>query len=266
MDVIAIDIGNSNISLGVFAKGQLDRTERVAISRPEKLDEILAAFRKICGAQPLGAKTVPVVVSSVNKPMQLVVEEAVDKVLDQRILLIGRDVPLFIKQAVENPEAVGTDRLLTAWAAYSVVEDAVTVADFGTATTIDCVNHQGIFLGGAIMPGLNLAAQTLHEYTAVLPAVKPQIPAGAYGTNTRAAIQHGIIYGAIGALREMVERYATELGRWPQVVITGGYAKLIGQKCDFVDSLVPDLCLDGLFLTYRQFRTSQDEDLDKSLA
>ena len=140
-----------------------------------------------------------------------------------------------------------------------VLFGAVAVADFGTATTIDCVSHQGIFLGGAILPGLNLAAKALHEYTDALPEVELQIPTGVYGTNTIASIQHGIIYGAIGALRGIVERYATELGRWPQVVVTGGYGKLIARGCDFFDSLVPDLCLDGIFLTYRQFRASQDE-------
>jgi type III pantothenate kinase len=289
MDLIAVDIGNSNISLAVFTQDKLIRSERVEVVQPESVAKILQEMRAACGPQPLGAKTVPVVVSSVNPKGKTIIEQAVSDVLDQNILLVGRDIPLFIKMAVENPESVGSDRLLTAWAAYSVVEDAVVISDFGTATTIDCVNHQGIFLGGVIMPGLGLAAWSLGEYTealpkvkpelpqgvimpglglaawslgeytAALPKVKPELPQGVYGTNTVTAIQHGICYGAIGALREMVERYATKLGRWPHVVVTGGYGKLIAAKCDFVDSLVPDLCLDGLFLAYRDFRQAQEE-------
>ena len=187
--------------------------------------------------------------------------DAVLKALDQKILLIGRDIPLQIKHALENPESVGTDRLLTASAAYAVIEDACVVADFGTATTIDCVDHYGIFLGGTIQPGLQLAAQALSQHTAALPEVSPVVPLDDYGNNTEKAIQHGIYFGAVGALRGIVERYATLLGRWPQVVLTGGYAKLIAQHADFADSLVPDLCLDGIFLAYRNFRESQNADL-----
>ena len=142
-----------------------------------------------------------------------------------------------------------------------MVEDAVVVADFGTATTIDCVDHYGIFLGGAILPGLDVAARSLNEHTVALPRIKPEIPTGAYGTNTVAAIQHGIYYGAIGALRGIVEQYATQLGRWPQVILTGGFGKLISEKCDFVDSYVPNLCLDGIFLAYRKWRDRQENSL-----
>ena len=263
MDVITIDIGNSNISLALFTQGKLANSQRVPLSDPGELPGIITQFRNLCGPQPFGARTVPVVASSVNPAGREIVDRVVSDVLDQRILLIGHDVPLPIKIAVEDPLAIGSDRLLNAWAAYSVVEDAVTVADFGTATTIDCVSQQGIFLGGVIMPGLATAAKSLTEHTAALPEVEPELPSGDYGTNTTSAIQHGIYYGAIGALREIVERYANQLGRWPQVVITGGYSKLIAQKCDFIDSLVPDSCLNGLFLAYRQFSETQQENSNK---
>jgi len=222
-------------------------------------------MRVMCGEQEFGARTVAVVVSSVNPPAEIKLSEAVKEALDQEILLIGRDVGLDMKLAVENPESVGTDRLLTAMAAYAVVENAVVVADFGTATTIDCVDHYGIFLGGAILPGLDLAAKSLNEHTVQLPRVKPQVPTGGYGTNTEAAIQYGIYYGAIGALQGIVEKYATQLGQWPQLVLTGGYARLIKEKCDFADSYVPNLCLDGIFLAYRKWRESRDRDVQSEM-
>ena len=261
MDLIAVDIGNSNVALAVFVKDELKRTERIDVDKLDTLPKTVKSSRQMCGPQPLGARTVPVVVSSVNAATEKIVADAVLKTLDQNILVIGRDVPLEMKHALENPESIGTDRLLTAAAAYAVIGDACVVADFGTATTIDCVDHYGIFLGGTIQPGLQLAAQSLHEHTSALPEVKPVLPTDDYGSNTEKAILHGIYFGAVGALRGIVERYATLLGRWPQVVLTGGYAKLIARHADFADSLVPDLCLDGIFLAYRKFRESQDAQL-----
>jgi len=265
MDMIAVDIGNSGIALGVFVKDELRQTVHLEANDPQGLVKIIKAMRVMCGEQEFGARTVPVVVSSVNHKARERLDQAVDEALDQQILLIGRDVGLDMKLAVENPESVGTDRLLTAMAAYTVVGNAVVVADFGTATTIDCVDHYGIFLGGAIMPGLNVAAQSLNEHTVGLPHVKLQVPAGVYGTNTEAAIQYGIYYGAIGALRGIVEKYATQLGQWPQLVLTGGHAQLIKEKCDFADSLVPNLCLDGIFLAYRKWRENQDSDIQSEM-
>ena len=265
MDLIAVDIGNSNVALAVFVKDELKRTERIDVDKLDTLVETIKSLRQMCGPQPLGARTVPVVVCSVNAETEKIVADAVLSALDQNILVIGRDVPLEMKHALENPDTVGTDRLLTAAAAYAVIEDACVVADFGTATTIDCVDHYGIFLGGTIQPGLKLSAQSLHEYTSALPDVKPVVPTDDYGTNTEKAIQQGIYFGAVGALRGIVERYATLLGRWPQVVLTGGYAKLIAQHADFTDSLVPDLCLDGIFLAYRKSRESQNAELQDKL-
>jgi type III pantothenate kinase len=126
------------------------------------------------------------------------------------------------------------------------------VASFGTAITIDCVSADGRFMGGAILPGLDMSFEALHEGTAALPQVEVETPGGAIGRNTHDAIVNGVVYGAVGALRELVERYATELGHWPQLVITGGNAGLVRQLADFVDSVVPDLCLMGVALAYRR--------------
>ena len=263
MDLIAIDIGNTNITLGLFTHDDLKRTERTAADDTERLAQTITLLRKMCGPQPHGARTVPVVASSVNPTALEIVERAVADQLDQNILLVGRDVPLDIKLAVENPKTVGTDRLLNAAAAYDMINAPLVVADFGTAITVDCVSAQGIFLGGAILPGLNSAAASLARDTANLPQVTLEIPPASYGANTESAIQAGIYYGAIGALRELVERYANQLGQWPHVVLTGGNAELIAKECNFTDSIVPNLCLTGLYLAYVKFRAAT-QDKDKS--
>lgn len=257
-DVIALDIGNSNVTAALFSQGKLQHTDHVPVGDLDKLPDILSALRSLCPPQPLGAHTVPVVAGSVNTPALARVEQIVIQLFQQNILLVGRDVPLLMKVAVENPEKLGSDRLLTAQAAYEVIKGPLVVADFGTAVTIDLVNANGIFLGGAIFPGLALSSLALNEHTSQLPIVDIKIPDHPYGTNTEKAIQTGIAFGAVGALREIVERYATELGTWPQLVVTGGYARLIAQMCDFIDSVVPDLCVNGIYLAYLDFRAQQD--------
>ena len=124
MDMIAIDIGNSTISIGVFANNEPVRSEQLPIGEIGRLDGVIRSMRDHCGPQPLGAKTVPVVASSVNKKMLVVVEEAVGNTLNQRVLVMGRDVPLEMKTAVENVDALGQDRLMTAFAAYQVIGSA----------------------------------------------------------------------------------------------------------------------------------------------
>ena len=109
------------------------------------------------------------------------------------------------------------------------------------------------------MPGLGLAAKSLHAFTAQLPEVPVEMPKADYGTNTISSIQSGIYFGTLGALREMIERYATQLSQWPQVIATGGYCKLIAQKCDLIDSVVPDLCLNGIFLAYKKLSENPSE-------
>lgn len=265
MDLIALDIGNSSVGMAVFTQGKLNRNVHLRGAELERLGELLAEYREICGAQPLGARTVPVVASSVNPPLLERIERTVDEVLDQRVLLIGRDVPMDMKLGVENPETLGSDRLLNASAAWEVIAGPCVIASFGTATTIDLVNEHGIFLGGAILPGLATAAASLREHTQALPEVEMSVPDYDYGTNTEKAINFGIYYGAIGALREIVEHYATQMGAWPQVVVTGGFGRLIAEKCEFIDSLVPDLCLDGIFLAYRKYHEGFEAELQSEL-
>ncbi|MCF7958715.1 MAG: type III pantothenate kinase [Phycisphaerae bacterium] len=254
MDMIAVDVGNGTVSIGVFTNDKLQKSEHISVDQAaKKLPNILVAFREMCGVQAHGASTVPVVACSVNPDHLAIVQEAVRVKLNQRALVIGQDFPLEMKVALDALQNSGSDRLVTAYGAYEVIGSALVVADFGTATTIDCVNEHGIFLGGVIMPGLSLAAKSLYEHTAALPLVTPATPVGNCGISTETAINNGIMFQALGALQDVVERYANEIGQWPQVVATGGHSKLIAAHCEFIDSLVPDLCLDGLYLAYGRY-------------
>jgi type III pantothenate kinase len=164
---------------------------------------------------------------------------------------VGEDIDLPISTDVPEPEKLGTDRLCTAAGAYAKLKTACVVADFGTALTIDLVADNNMFLGGTILPGIDLSARALHEHTALLPLVEVGTPTETLGKETASAIRNGVFAMMVGALREITERYATEIGKWAPLVLTGGDARAVAGACDFVDHVIPDLCLDGLVIAYR---------------
>jgi type III pantothenate kinase len=168
------------------------------------------------------------------------------------VLRVRDDIPLPMPLDVYNPAEIGVDRVCAAAAAFERVGTACAVASFGTAVTVDCVNEEGRFLGGAILPGFQMALDALHDNTAQLPQVNIEAPRQPFGKNTQEAIINGVAYGLAGALREIVERFATSLGQWPHLVITGGSAPMIAELTDFVDAVVPDLCLMGVALAHRR--------------
>ena len=202
-----------------------------------------------------------IVVASVKPDWTEKVREIVKKELNEKILEIGvgKDVPLPMELDVDEPGKVGVDRVLCAFAAYSVVGDAVIVADFGTAVTIDLVDEKGVFLGGTILPGFDISADALHRQTAALPKIdKVKIPKKPFGRNTIEAINNGLYYSAIGALETIGRLYSEEIGRWPQTVVTGGNMEIIKSGCDFVDSFVTDLGVKGIVLAYKKFIGEKD--------
>jgi len=166
---------------------------------------------------------------------------------------VGRDLPLPAATRLPEPRKIGVDRLCAAAAAFDRLGTACVVADFGTAITIDCVDDEGLFLGGAILPGLHMSAGALARDTAQLPVTEPVNPDWVFGRNTQEAIAGGLVFGARGALRELVESYATALGHWPLVIVTGGDAHLIcpdPNASELVQAIVPDLVLRGAAIAY----------------
>ncbi|MHC4984255.1 MAG: type III pantothenate kinase [Planctomycetota bacterium] len=245
--VLACDVGNNAIH---FAHVHGEDVTRKQDMRLGELNGLGAALAKLWRRMPKPKK---LVAGSVNPTALKALEAAAAEATREEVLVIGRDVPLPIETDVPNPELVGVDRLCCAVAAYDRVGEACVVADFGTAITIDCVNDEGVFLGGAILPGLTMSARGLHGGTARLPEVQPARPGGVFGKNTEQAIRSGLIRGARGALRELVESYATELRHWPIVIITGGDAKLVcGNvgRSDLVQAVVDDLALRGIAASY----------------
>ncbi len=253
--ILAADIGNSGIHLGAMTTAKAATSVVVGADELERLDD---AVRTMWAALA-DAKAKAFVAGSVCPPLLEQLAASADRVLGEEILVVGRDVPMLMPLAVDEPEAVGIDRICAALAAYMELKQACVVADFGTAITIDLVGDDGVFMGGTILPGLRLSARSLEEHTAALPLVQVTEPEHPWGRNTREAINNGIFFGAIGALREIVERYATEVGRWMPLVATGGAAEIVARNANFVDHVVGDLTLRGIALTCRLAKTQQDD-------
>ena len=262
MNVIALDIGNTNIVIALFLDNKEQFIETGAGQETEKLSGILkSAWEKIPIAKSSKEKKRDgvIVVSSVKPAWTEEIAKIAKENFDEKIRVIGKDVPLPMSLWVDEPDKVGTDRVVSAAAAYDVIGDALVIADFGTAVTIDLVDQNGIFLGGVICPGFEISAKALRDYTAQLPNIKVTKPKSPYGKNTVDAINCGLYYSIIGALQELTRRYADELGRWPQTIITGSGAKTIFTDCDFVDDYVPNLVVKGVFLAYKKYIESMQE-------
>jgi type III pantothenate kinase len=245
--VLACDVGNQAIHLAYVRADEVTPIRTVRVGELSGLGGVLAAlWRDIPAPRKL-------VACSVNPAALKALEAAAAEAINEPVLVVGRDVPSPIDTNLPDPNATGTDRLCAAAAAFDRLGVACVVADFGTAITIDYVSDEGVFQGGAILPGLSMSARGLHEGTSQLPQVTLAKPAAACGKDTRAAILSGLVLGARGALRELVEAYATELGHWPVVILTGGDAGLVAgevNSSELIQAIVPDLVLRGVAAAY----------------
>lgn len=246
--ILAINIGNTTTTAGLVQEQQVDSVITVETRELDAFGPRLAEVWSQVTDPGRARVVIGSVVANRVEPLCRIVKEVTR--LDA--LVIRRDLPLPMDVDVENPETVGVDRICGAAAAFHRLHHACVVADIGTAMTVNVVSDDGIFLGGAILPGPHTAARALAEHTAALPNIQLRRPERHIGRNTEEAILSGVVYGTVGALRELTERYATEMGRWPQLVLTGGGAALVGELCEFVDNIVPHLTLMGIALAWQK--------------
>ena len=262
MNLIAIDIGNTNIKIGLFLNDSQTFIKSIKGENTQELfDVILEAWEQVPFAKRAKepVREGVIIVSSVKPDWTDVIEKICKDAINEKIQLVGRDINLPMEMGVDNAMQVGTDRVVAAAAAYAVVQDAVVVADFGSAITIDLVDEQGVFLGGVIAPGFGIAAKSLSEHTAQLPLVEVKTPKDPIGASTEDAINAGLYFSAVGLLRAVAEKYAEQIGRWPQTIITGADAEIIKKDCDFVDTWVSNLTVTGIVLAFKKHLDDQAE-------
>jgi len=262
MNIIAVDIGNTNIGVGLFLDGKEDSIRSISGRSEAELRQCLVdSWGKIpvLESSKERKRNGVIVVSSVKPAWTDMVRRIAEEDLGETIRVVGEDIPLPISTWVDEPGKVGTDRIVAAAAAFDVVEDAVVVDDFGTAVTIDLLDEHVVFQGGGICPGFEISAQALKDNTAQLPKVTVHRPDAPLGKNTADAINCGLYYSIIGGMEEIIRRYAEQIGRWPQTIITGSAAATIKDDCPFVDNYVPHLVVKGIVLAYMKHIEEKSE-------
>lgn len=255
INLLVLNIGNSRLALGTFIAGELSGVARIPHAQRGDWEGIIDnAWQRVSGRD-----SVAIVAASVNPPLEEPLERAVEAVAHRDIVWVGRDLEMPIKVLTDQPQQTGVDRVLNLAAAYEQIGKACVVVDAGTAVTVDCCNDAGEFLGGAILPGAATMLDALHEKTAKLPRVDLAEPVGAFGRSTRDAILQGVYHGIRGAVKELVENYATELGQWPEVIATGGDAVRLFDKWELIHAISPDLTLHGIALAYTEHHIRNEE-------
>ncbi|MCB9855528.1 MAG: type III pantothenate kinase [Phycisphaerales bacterium] len=253
--LLIFEVGNSHVSVATSVSDRVYTNFRFDLGDAAGIDHAAEEAWAALPSDRLRAAAAASVVPEVTAQLR----QRVPSIIGEPLRFVGSELHRPLSLALEEPDLVGLDRVCAAAAAYETLGHACVVASFGTAITIDCVNDEGAFMGGAIIPGLSLQAKSLGSGTAQLPEVTIEAPTSVFGTDTVSAIRNGIVFGAIGAIREIVERYADSLGRWPNLVVTGGNADLIRSQCDFIDHVVPDLCIRGIALAHkRHFSTFRE--------
>ncbi len=249
--LLAVDIGNTNVTFGVFEGEELRATWRMATNVNQMADEYAALLLNLLHHQSLDASDIKeVALCSVVPPLLGTFRELFERYFHLSPLVVGPGVKTGVRIRMDNPKEVGTDRIVDAAAAHYLYSGSVIIADLGTASTFDVVSKEGDYLGGAIAPGIAIAAEALFTRTAALPRVELAHPMRAIGTNTITAMQSGIIFGYVGLVEGIIVRIQRELGEKAMVVATGGYAGLIAKETTVIDEINPDLTLVGLRLIY----------------
>ncbi len=244
--LLAIDIGNTNITLGLYQNRWLHRW-RLASDPSRMPDEYGLQLAQLLAWHGIRAEAITgVSIGSVVPPLTQRVVDAVRRYLGQEPFVVRAGIRTGVRIRYEDPKAVGADRIADAVAVKRLYGGPACVVDFGTAITFDAISAEGDYLGGAIAPGVEIASEALFRRTAKLPKVDLQAPASAIGRNTVQAIQAGLFYGYVGLVEGMIRRFRDELGPEMRVIATGGYASLFAPVIPAIEEVNPWLTLEGL--------------------
>jgi type III pantothenate kinase len=251
--LLAIDIGNTSIVIGVFEGESLLSSWRLSTRADRTHDEYGIMIIDLLTVNELKAGVIGgIIISSVVPPLSHVFEELSLKYFDRGPMIVSSELDTGIKILYKKPEEVGADRIVNAAAAYHLYGGPIIIVDFGTATTFCFVTSRGEYLGGVISPGIEISANALFERTAKLPRVDLSRPSKIIGDNTVTAMQAGLIIGHAGLVDRMVEEIKRETGENPYVVATGGLAGLIAPESRTIKEVMPSLTLEGLRIIYNR--------------
>jgi type III pantothenate kinase len=248
---LAVDVGNTNITLGVYQGEELVSAWRLGTAQERMPDEYGLQFLGLLQHEGYQFSDITgSALASVVPPLTPTILKALDVYLGVKPLTVDAGVKTGVRIRYEDPKAVGADRVADAVAVMTHFGGPACVVDFGTATTFNAISEDGDYLGGAIAPGIRIAADALFHHTAKLTRVDLVRPPSVIGRNTVHALQSGMLYGYVGLVEGMVARFRKELGPDMKVVATGGLAPIIAQETDVLQHLEPWLTLEGLRLIW----------------
>ncbi len=249
--LLAIDLGNTNLTLGLYDGEKLGPRWRLATVHDRMPDEYglqILGLLSHAGYNP--DQLTGVCLASVVPPLTARVVEACRAYLNREPLVVDAGVKTGVRIRYEDPRAVGADRIVDAAAVLRYYGGPACVVDFGTATTFDAISAEGDYLGGAIAPGIGIAAEALYLRTAKLSRVDLQRPPSAIGRNTVHSMQSGLLFGYVGLVEGMVARFRAELGLNMKVIATGGLAEIVARETSVLEIIAPWLTLDGLRIVW----------------
>jgi type III pantothenate kinase len=250
--LLTIDIGNTNITFGVYnGQNELQYHWRIKTDQGRMADEYGILMLGLMRHEGLRFDQIQgVAIASVVPPLTGVFVEMVKRFIKQTPLVVDAGVKTGVNILYDSPRDVGADRIVDAVAVYKLYGGPACSVDFGTATTFDAISAKGDYLGGAIAPGIGVAAEALFSRTSKLPQVDLVRPPKAIGTNTVHAIQSGLIFGYVGMVEGMVARYRKELGENMRVIGTGGLVETIARETKVIEIVNPWLTLEGLRMVW----------------
>ncbi len=273
--LLAIDVGNTNVTLGAWSldRGAGESTSppealahswRIATHREQTSDEVWIALRGLFELARLEEQQIrDVILSSVVPPLTPIWERVCLKLFGRAPMLVGPGIRTGMPVRYENPREVGADRIVNSVAAFQLVGGPVISVDFGTATTFDCVSAQGEYLGGAIFPGVHVAMEALFERASMLHRVEVVRPEAAIGRTTTASLQSGLLFGYAGMVDAMVKRLRGELAGEARVIATGGLAQRISAETESIERVEPYLTLQGLRFLFEKNRSAREKGAGK---
>ena len=251
--LLVIDVGNSNIVLGIYDGERLLRDWRVSTDKAKTSDEYGILVHELFRLAGLRFEDVTdIIISSVVPTLTGVLERLSHAYFGFRPYVVGPGIKTGMPIHYDNPREVGADRIVNAVAGYEKYRTPLIIVDFGTATTFDSVNRKGEYCGGAIAPGLMISMEALFQKASKLPRVEILKPPSIIAKNTVNSMQAGIFYGYVGLVDEIVTRMKAESRETPKVIATGGLAALIAPESKTIESIEEYLTLEGLRILYQR--------------
>ena len=249
--LIAVDIGNTNITAGLYDGDALKTTWRISSAPPKTIDECRLAFQELFnGARLSPTPCAGIIMCSVVPRLTSAVAQALQQLTGTAPTLVGVDLIIPITNHYKDPSQVGEDRLVNAFSAWTRYGGPLIIVDFGTAITVDVVTGDREYLGGVIAPGVEISLEALSQRTALLPRVELEPQERVLGTTTTESIRSGLLHGFGSLCDGLVDKLKAECAPKAKVIATGGYAKMISTYCKTIDCVNSDLTLDGLKLLW----------------